>query len=256
MSLKSKLFPEVMPKVAIEKSNEKPFSIKLEEIPGWLIIPRVGEKTSFAFYDNPDRRYTSMHTMQCIREAEIHGIPCVQVDCEYTDEKGHVSDKHTKFMRLTETHVCYIAEMRIRDNTFCFSSFYDCEWMCNYQVGEDNIGREIHQKAKGIATLNGDDTFTVTKEECPDIFGRYKVEIGSFSYDTVALLEICEGIMTVQYIDQNGRTVLFRRYNRFDWKADRYKALWTDKLPNSEVLLVNGEKYVHWYDCIGDYVLG
>ena len=254
MNAKNK-FPAMMPKLTIEKMNEKPFDVKFEEIPGWLIIPRVGEKTSFAFYDDPDGRFTGMHTMNCIREAEVHGIPCVQVETEYVDEAGQVGDKHSKFMRLTDTHVSYVAEMRVQDNVFHFGSFYDDGWLKNYEVGENNIGREIDQTTKGIATLNDDGTITVTKEECPDIIGRYKVEIGGRSYDTVAILEVCEGLMTILYVDKNGRTVLFRRYNRFDWKFDRYKALWTDKLPNSEVLIVNGEKYVHWYDCISDYVM-
>jgi hypothetical protein len=122
-------------------------------------------------------------------------------------------------------------------------------------VGENNIGREINQEAKGIARINADGTITVDKEECADIIGRYTVNIGSRSFDTVAILEICEGIMTILYVDQNGRTVLFRRYNRFNWKLDRYKMLWTDKLPESEILIVNNDKYVHWHDCISDYVM-
>ena len=252
---KNQKFPAVMPAFTIEKMNEKPFDVRFEEIPGWLIIPRVGEKTSFAFYDDPDQRFTGMHIMHCIREAEVHGIPCVQVETEYTDENGNVSDKHSKFMRLSDTHASYVAEMRIKDNVLHFGSFYDDSWLENYQIGNNNIGRAIDQKAKGIATLNADSTMTITKEECADIIGRYKVEMNGRSYDTVAIVEVCEGIMTILYVDQNGRTVIFRRYNRFDWKQDRYKALWTDKLPNSEVLNVNGDKYIHWYDCIGDYVL-
>ena len=106
-----------------------------------------------------------------------------------------------------------------------------------------------------MTVFNSDGTLAVSKEECADIIGRYTVKIGTRVFDTVALLEICEGIMTVLYIDQNGRTVLFRRYNRFNWKTDRYKALWTEKLPSSEILIVNHEKYVHWYDCISDYVI-
>jgi hypothetical protein len=191
--------------------------------------------------------------MNCVREAVIHGIPCVQVDVE-EDEDGKIS-KQTKFMRLTETHASYVAEMKMQDNSFYFGSFYDDEWLARYEVGENNIGREINQEAKGVARINADGSIIVDKEEYPDIIGRYTVKIGSRSFDTVALLEICEGIMTILYIDQNGRTVLFRRYNRFNWKTDRYKALWTEKLPESEILIVNNEKYVHWYDCISDYVM-
>jgi len=253
MHSSNKMFPKVMPELKIERVNEPPFQLKCEEIPGWLIIPRIGEKSRFAFYDDPDQRLTSVNKMECIREAVIHGIPCTQVDVEETEDDKIV--KHTKFMRLTETHVSYVAEMKVQDNSFYFGSFYDDEWLSRYEVGENNIGREIHQEAKGIALLNDDGTITVSKEECADIIARYNVKLGSRSFDTVALLEICEGIMTIVYVDQNGRTVLFRRYNRFNWKADQYKALWTEKLPNSEVLVVNNDKYVHWYDCISDYVL-
>ncbi len=49
--------------------------------------------------------------------------------------------------------------------------------------------------------------------------------------------------------------VLSRRYNRSDWKQDYYKTLWTDKLPHSERLTINGSVYVHWYDCIPETVL-
>jgi len=255
MKSKPQKFPATMPKFTIEKSNEKPFDVNFIEIPGWLMVPRIGEKSSFAFYDDPDLRYTGMHTMHCTREAEIHGISCVQVECTYTNEENKVSDVHTKFMRSTETHTSYVAEMKIKDNTFCFGSFYDDAWLENYEIGHNNIGREIAQQVKGVAVLNEDGSFTVAKDECPDIFGRYKVELLGRVHDTVAILEIDTDVLTIAYVDQSGRTVLHRRYNRYDWKFDRYKAFWTDKLPNSEVLLVNGKKFVHWYDCISDYVM-
>jgi hypothetical protein len=255
MTEKNNMFPDTMPAFTITKMDEPPFEVRFEEIPGWPIIPRVGEKATFAFYDDPGGRYTGMHKMHAIREAEIHGIACVEVDCEDIDENGQISDKHSKFMRLTDTHASYVAEMRVRDNVFHFSSFYDDEWMARYEVGEGNIGREIDQRAKGVATLNADGSLTITQEECPDIFGRYNVEINGRVYDTVAIAEATDGLMTILYVDAAGHTVLFRRYNRFDWKLARYKVPWTEKLPNSERLTVNGETYVHWYDCIGDYVM-
>jgi len=247
----NKLFPDVMPEFTIEKINEKPFNVKFEEVAGFFIIPKVGEKTSFAFYDDPDKKFSGMHMLTCIREAEIHGIPCVQVEMDY-DTTEEIS---TNFIRMTETHISYVAQMYKKDNIFYFGSFYDDEFLSRLGAGENNIGREIDQRAKGVAVLNDDGTFTVSKEKYPDIFGRYKIQIGLHAYDTVAVIELVDGRMSIQYVDQKGRTVLFRRYNRFDWKLDRYKALWTEKLPNSEVLLINGEKYVHWYDCISDYVL-
>lgn len=57
------------------------------------------------------------------------------------------------------------------------------------------------------------------------------------------------------YLDKNGRTVLFRRFNRNDWAVDCYKKAWSEMLPENEKLTVNGETYVHWYDCISTYIL-
>lgn len=30
---------------------------------------------------------------------------------------------------------------------------------------------------------------------------------------------------------------------------------WSEKLPDNERLTINGVAYVHWYDCISDYIL-
>ena len=57
------------------------------------------------------------------------------------------------------------------------------------------------------------------------------------------------------YLDHSGRTVLWRRFNRDDWALNRYGQRWSEKLPNNERLTLNGDTYVHWYDCITDYVL-
>ena len=63
------------------------------------------------------------------------------------------------------------------------------------------------------------------------------------------------GVATEQFIDQNGKTVLWRRFNRNNWHFDHYGQLWNEKLPDNEQLAINGETYVHWYDCITDYIM-
>ena len=57
------------------------------------------------------------------------------------------------------------------------------------------------------------------------------------------------------YIDKNGHTVLCRRFNCDEWAFGRYQKTWSEMLPDSEKLSVNGKTYVHWYDCISDYVV-
>lgn len=65
----------------------------------------------------------------------------------------------------------------------------------------------------------------------------------------------CGNVALEQYIDKNGKTVLLRRYNQDNWAINHYKKKWSELLPDNDQLIVNGEIYVHWYDCITDYVI-
>ena len=53
----------------------------------------------------------------------------------------------------------------------------------------------------------------------------------------------------------DGKTILWRRFNRDDWAIEQYKRPWREMLPENERLTVNGRTYIHWYDCITDYIL-
>ncbi|HML46026.1 MAG TPA: hypothetical protein PKE04_04670, partial [Clostridia bacterium] len=66
----------------------------------------------------------------------------------------------------------------------------DEEWLQRYGIGENNIGREIRQAPKGIARWMYDGKLRVPTEDCTDIIGRYAVDLGARSFDTVALLEL------------------------------------------------------------------
>lgn len=77
------------------------------------------------------------------------------------------------------------------------------------------------------------------------------------SYYTVCVLDIetynC-GVVSEQFLDRNGGTILWRRFNRDHWAIDRYKQKWSEQLPNNDRLIVNGVTYVQWYDCTTDYI--
>ncbi|MBR5260700.1 MAG: hypothetical protein IKV47_00875, partial [Oscillospiraceae bacterium] len=96
------------------------------------------------------------------------------------------------------------------------------------------------------------------KRDTVDIVGRYKVTIGGKCYDTVCVMDIqCfnDAVVSEQYLDRNGKTILWRRFNRDDWAIEHFKKNWSELLPDNERLSVNGTTYVHWYDCITDYIL-
>ncbi len=64
-----------------------------------------------------------------------------------------------------------------------------------------------------------------------DIVGRYTVTIGGKSYDTVCVMDIetynC-GVVSEQFLDKNGKTILWRRFNRDDWAIEYYQKKWSE----------------------------
>ena len=82
---------------------------------------------------------------------------------------------------------------------------------------------------------------------------RPRVTLDGAVYDTVCLMDLGmyqEGVVSEQYLDRSGRTVLWRRFNRDDWALDRYGKRWSELLSENERIAVNGQTFVHWYDCL------
>ena len=233
---------------------------------GWLIIPRLGEKLSWGLYDHPTRTRTEYTDMEVVGKAEVHGIEGVEIvavqhDAEDYYRTGSICEIERRFVaQLTDTHCRYLAETHTEDNIRKCYTFLDGEFFLNnWGFGEDNRGKETHVFPRGNITRNGNVITAPKRGEILDVVGRYTVTIAGKSYDTVCIMD-CEtfddAVATEQFVDRNGKTILWRRFNRDDWAIDRFGGRpWSEKLPYNERITVNGDTYVHWYDCITDYIL-
>ena len=260
-----KKLPEFMPEYTITRLNKEPFSVKWEELMGWFIVPKLGEKLNWAIYDFPKRNRTEYDEMQVIGKAEIHGIEGVEItakqyapmDCNKTDN-DKIAER-TFIAQLTDTHCRFLAESHISGGVKkCYTFLDSDEFIPNWGFGENNCGNEVNLSAKGDIIRNGSEITASDKPFLLDVVGRYEVKIGGKSYDTICVMDIETydgGVVSEQYLDKNGRTILWRRFNRNDWAKYRYKKNWTEILPENERITVNGEIYVHWYDCITDYII-
>lgn len=260
-----KKLPEIMPEYTITKLDKEPFSVKWEELMGWFIVPKLGEKLNWAIYDFPKRNRTEYDEMQVVGKAEIHGIEGVEIavkqytpmDCNKTDN-DKIAER-TFIAQLTDTHCRFLAESHISGGVKkCYTFLDGDEFIPNWGFGENNCGNEVNLSVKGDIIRNGSEITAADKPFLLDVVGRYEVKIGGKSYDTICVMDIETydgGVVSEQYLDKNGRTILWRRFNRNDWAKDRYKKNWTEILPENERITVNGEVYVHWYNCITDYIL-
>ncbi|MBQ8237725.1 MAG: sigma-70 family RNA polymerase sigma factor [Oscillospiraceae bacterium] len=258
--------PEYIPDYTIERLDAEPFSVRWEELQGWLIVPRVGQKLTWGMYDFPERRRTEYTEMEVIGKAEVHGIEGVEVvaiqfDSADYHRTGALDRVERRFVaQLTDTHSRYLAETHMEDGVRKCYTFLDGEaFLNNWGFGADNCGNEVDLHPKGLLQRSGDCITGTIPREVVDVVGRYRVTIAGKTYDTVCVMDIeCynDAVASEQFVDQNGRTVLWRRFNRDDWAVEKFGGkLWSQKLPDNERITINGETYVHWYDCISDYIL-
>ena len=255
-----KKLPEFIPEYKIEPSNEAPFTVKWEELMGWFLIPKLGEKLSWGMYDIPSRKCSHIYDMQVTGKAKVHGIEGVELtarEASYSNKKEVIN--RTFVAQLTDTHCRYLATLRNDGDIRNYITFLDGEeFLPNWGFGEDNCGNETNLAVKGDITRVGNTISSVNKDFLLDIVGRYTVTIGGKRYDTVCVMDIetyNSGVVSEQFLDKNGKTILWRRFNRDDWAFERYGKKWSEQLPENDRLIVNGETYVQWYDCITDYIL-
>ncbi len=251
--------PNNMPEYKIIPKSEKPFDVKWEELMGWFLVPKTGEKLTFAIYDQPSRKGDYFYELQVVGKAEIHGIEGVEITAKekHFDKDQPCTDR--KFVaQLTDTHCRFLAESHVVNGVKKCYTFLDGDsFMPNWGFGEDNCGNEVNLSAKGDILRSGSVITCKNKPFLLDIVGRYSVKINGVEYDTVCVMDIEtyeNNVVTEQFLDKNGRTILWRRFNRFDWKSDKYGKPWTELLPDNDRLTINGITYVHWYDCLTNYI--
>ena len=260
-----KFMPEFIPDYQIKEVEGEPFAVCWEELMGWFIVPKPGETCSWAMYDFPKRKRTEQCDLEVTGRAEVHGIEGVEIeaveydpmDCNKID--GADVAKRRFVAQLTDTHCRYLAESHEEDGVKKLYTFLDGDgFLENWGFGKDNCGNETHIVPKGVIKKQGSAVTTAKEPFMLDVVGRYEVQINGKTYDTICVIDAGayeEGVLTEQYLDRNGRTVLWRRFNRNNWMQQSYKRLWTELLPENERITVDGETYVHWYDCITDYIL-
>lgn len=254
-----KRLPEYLPAYIIEETKEIPFSVKWEELMGWFLVPKLGEKLSWGMYDMPSRKCNHIYDLRVTGKAKVHGIEGVELTArEASYSKKNEVINRTFVAQLTDTHCRFLASLRTDGDVRNYITFLDGdEFMPNWGFGEDNCGNEINLSPKGDIRREGNVITSRDKNFLLDIVGRYTVTINGKSYDTVCVMDIetyNTGVVSEQFLDKNGKTILWRRFNRNDWAFDRYGQLWSEILPENERLIINGQIYVQWYDCVTDYI--
>lgn len=71
--------PGIMPEYMIIPSDLDPFAVKWEELMGWFLVPKLGEKLIWAIYYQPSHTGSFYYEMEVVGKAEVHGIEGVEI---------------------------------------------------------------------------------------------------------------------------------------------------------------------------------
>ena len=269
-SMEKVSLPVFLPEYTIVWKNEEPFAVDCEEMTGWFIVPHPGEKLIWGMYDLPSRKLDLAYSMAVNGPASVHGLEGVAVSAKVLPPKAEIEDNDpmkdavtassggqeewTFIAQEKDGFTRFLSAEHIEDGVRTLTTFLDGKaFMDNWGYGEDNCGMPVHRQAQGKIVRLAPAVITSVENACMDTVGRCDLTLDGKTYETVCVMDLGmyeEGMVSEQYLDRNGRTVLWRRFNRDDWAADRYGKNWSELLPQNEQLLINGQRYVHWYDCL------
>ena len=255
--------PEKLPEYNIIPSAAAPFEARCEEMPGWMIVPRIGEKLCWGLFEQPGGVRTEYCEIEVVGRAEVHGIEgveiaAVQYNAEDYYRTGSIDRSERRFIaQLTDTHCRVLAESHMEDGVRKNYTFLDGDsFLDNWGYGEDNCGAEVLLKRTGALAREGNVITSAANGGTIDVVGRYTVKMNGREYDTICLMDVCtfnDAVLSEAYVDAQGRTVLWRRFNRDDWALKHFgPQTWSQRLPDNERLIVDGQVFVHWYDCASD----
>ena len=257
MSAERKL-PETLPEIVIRRTGTAA-AARWEELMGFFIVPKLGERAHWAIYDYPERRRSEAYALEVTGRAAIHGVEGVEIRETETLPDGAPGTSCTVIGQMADGRCRYLAETREVDGVKRTTTFLDDDFVEGWAIGADNCGLETEMPARGLIRAVAGGYACPDAPETADVVGEYEVKVGERTFATTLIVYVERGkdgaVLCEYYTDANGRCVLDRRFNHEHWREEYYGAPWTEKLPENEVITVNGEKFVHWYSCVSDYAL-
>lgn len=204
--------------------------------PVYGVLPETGSRSSFTNYDAKSGKITSTCFAEVTGEAEVHGERGWRVGVCW--DKG-AEGRETRFELIFQIKdgICRNLAVETFGKTPTVRTFIEGEAFTD-AWGED---ARTHLKARGFIKKSGKLIEWIHRSEYSDVVDACRVTVSGKSADTVLIINVSsadEGIITEDYVDRNGCTVLFRRFDR------------SDEPQSEEYLELDGERYYLKAICI------
>ena len=261
-------FPKVRPGIVVERLATKASPIDMRELTWWFVVPEFDDEVRWAEYQptgvGTEWRLTRSTAMRTARRSVIHDRDCVEIE---VDEASYPVDgllaappagRHTKVWgRLTETEVEWVAvEQAASDGTRKLSTFLDD----GFEEDWGACARRIEAGEWLVAVADGG---FGRRPGTPAVFadGVYTVQVGERTFTCTRVIEMEReatelDVVVLAYVDANGRTLLFRRYDGNRRVPGGETQRRTDLLPRADQLVIDSITFVHSYDYIAATACG
>lgn len=248
-------FPATRPEIRISELDEPPFAVDCQELRSWSIIPRVGERASFADYFLPGWELREVSTLRGLRVGKVHGVDGVEIEARVWKPGWGWQRPGTVFARLTDDRAEYLAVHLPHEEFTQVETFLDGSFAWNWGTVERAIHDTglVRRGPDGALTLSG----PAPRPRGLGIgFGVARLEIAGRAFTCLRVLEVPEDAdlaasdddcLTESYLTREGRTVLVRHFCRPRFPA---RAEFPVVLDESDRLVLNGVTFVHWYDTL------
>jgi len=223
----------------------------------WFFVPLKPGGTSFAaWYDYPDRNLTDVMFGRVLGETEIEGRRCREVLCAGSPEWGE-ENYRLWYWSVDRDAVYIVAAYASTEDRLATWSQPDWD--------EDRRGTPRRPGRLGLLERVGEEEFVDPEERKLAPVGAYDLTVGDKPWRCLRIIQAVpvQSHLVDAYINEQGRTVLFRRYNSLPrWSRERpgleNSRGAVERLAEAGSLRIvhNGLEYYHWYDCVMDVAVG
>ena len=261
-------FPDMRPNIVVEKLRDKASAVDLQELTWWFVVPQLHDEVRWAEYQPIDGgsewRLTESTAMRAVRGAVLHDRGCVEIEVQ--EQRYPVdglliptpADRHTRVWgRLNDTEVEWLGVERLTgDGTRKLDSFLDEGFELDWGTCPRHVepGRWSTESADGHFGRD---------PQCPAMFtdGVFRIHVGERAFTCTRVVEMEQratelDVVVLAYIADDGRTVLFRRYDG-NRRVPRDESRNRDELlPQADRIVVDGVTFVHSYDYLSHKACG
>lgn len=247
----SPAFPRKRPEIVVEELPCRKLVVDCPELRWWFAVPRLGEQSSFGYYRPSGWKLTDVTSMNSLGAARVEGVDGVQIEVsQWKPGAGWDPLPWYIYGQLADSSTRYLATTARWKDTAWIDTFLNPR----YQSGWPEMDRRL-EDLDGIGRP-GPDVFEGVEASAgmkPAACGACTLRIGAESFVCLRMIQLEGRVsastapLTLGYIREDGRTLLVRHYCHPGA---------ADPVDDTARLIVDGQVYVHWFDCLSNLALG